>query len=225
MLVAGQFPYDLNNLAGGAVRALIAPYTPATVPDVPSKGFAQVSPYGAKAPFFDLGATKEAFQYARGIEVGGYQIQQVQGNVIEEITNVTRTARVSMAEIGPQGLSLIEQHPAIDDVAAVAGSSAYKKLAFGSISDLQRYHVIFYARRSLASGVVQEGAAAGARKRGRLLVGIGYNCAISADNVDLGFSKGDLAAAQVTFKFFPEPSLPQGEEYGGWFDEAAGIIA
>lgn len=224
-LTTGPFPYDINNLLGGAARVLLVPYADAPVPVDPSDIFAQVSPYVAVDPWTDMGATREAFQYGRSIDVGGYQIQQVQGNVIEEITNVARTVQVSMAEIGPEGLKIIEQQPSTEAVAAAAGQSAYTKLAFGTIADLQRYRVAFVARRSLAAGEVAEGATAGAIRRGRYMVGVGYNVAISADNVQLQMARGELAAAQVTFSFFPEPTVTQGQEYGAWFDEAVGTIA
>lgn len=222
-LSTGAFPYDINNLLGGAARVLITPFSGSTVPTSPADVFAQVSPYAAKAPWVDIGATKDAFQYGRNIAVGGYEIQQVQGNVIEEITSVARTVQVSLAEIGPAGLELIEQQPTTAAIAAAAGSSAYTALPFGTISDLERYRVAFVARRSQASGLVVEGA--GGLSRGRFVVGVGYNVAVSADNVQLGLAKGELSAAQVTFAFFPDPTETSGEEYGSWYDEADGTIA
>lgn len=222
-LVHGAFPYDINNLLGGAVRVLLAPYVVGDIPASPLEAFDQVSPYDANTPFVDLGGTKEDFSYGRNIDVSGYQIQQLQGNVIEEVTDATRTIKVSMAEIGAKGLEIIEQSAAPEDIAAATLTSAYEKVSFGTISDLKRYIAVFVARRSQASGLVLEGA--GGLKRGRFVVGVGYNVAISADNVEVGIGKGNLAAAQVTFKFFPEPSFDQGEEFGGWFFEKAGTIA
>lgn len=228
-LTAGAFPYDVNNLLGGSVRVLLQDFDDATpAPDNPVDIFGQRSPYAAKTDWTDIGATKEAFQYGRSIDVGGYQIQQVQGNIIEEITNVARTVQVSVAEISPEGLAIIEQQPDIDDVAAVnaaaaAGSSAWKALGFGTISDLRRYRVAFVARRSQASGLVHEGV--GDAGRGRFVVGVGYNVAVSADNVQLGLAKGELAAATLTFAFFPDPDGVEGKEYGTWFFEEAGTIA
>lgn len=221
-LVAGAFPYDVNTLLGGAVRVLIAPYDAGDIPAIPSDVFLQESPYTAVDPFVDLGATKEAFSYSRNIEVSGFEIQQVQGNVLEEISDSTRTITVSMAALDDVGMALIEQNDVSSDITAVAGSSAYDKLEFGTITDLDRYIIAFVARRSQASGVVTESDTT--TKRGRFVVGIGYNVAVTADNAELQMGKGELSAAQLTFKFFPESSLTSGKEFGMWLFEQAGAI-
>src|SRR5262245_38319560 len=99
-LVAGAFPYDIDNLLGGAVRILYAPSTQA----IPSTGgiadvIEMVGPnYAAKTGWIDLGATKESFSYTRGFDVEGWEIQQTAGNVIEEISDITRSVSVSIAE-------------------------------------------------------------------------------------------------------------------------------
>lgn len=222
-LVQGAFPYDLNELLGGVVRVVLQPYDDAAIPDSPIDIFDQVAPYETNGDFADLGATTDDFTYGRALEVSGYEIQQVQGNVFEEVADSTRTVSVPMAQIGPAGLKIIEQQA--DDpelIAAALGSSAYDAVDIGTISDLQRYTIAFVARRNIGSGEVVEGVAG--PKRGRFVVGVGYNVAVTADNVEMGIGKGTLASAQITFKFFPESSKVQGKEFGRWFFERAGEI-
>lgn len=215
------FPYDINHLLGGAVRVLYTPIATA-IPVKPKDVFDQVSPYAADADFKDFGATKDAFEYQRNLTVQGFAIQQETGDVLEEVTNVVRSVKVSVAEITPETLQIIENAPSIGDIAAVAGSSEYKKVAYGGITDLDLYRVAFVSRRSKASGVVIEPTSL--LKRGRFFAGVAYRCSIAAENVQLQQAKGALSAASITFTMFPEPGQAEGQEFGIWFDEVAGTI-
>lgn len=230
MLTTGAFPYDIDNLLGGAVRIAYSladgsagdPGVPATMTDV----FSMKAPYALAANWEEVGATKDSFTSTRGFETTGYEIQQEPGNVLEEITANTRTIAVSFAEFRPEVLKLIEGAPAIEDIVAIAGASAQRKVAFGSIKTLDRYRFAFISRRSKQSGVVKEAAAPGSPQRGRFFMGVVYSAQLAADDVSVEQAKGSLTASQVTFTCFPELTDPQpeGEEYGAWFDETAGTI-
>ena len=50
-------------------------------------------------------------------------------------------------------------------------------------------------------------------------------CQLQADNFQLGFAEGDLAAANVTFRLNPEPGQPEFEEHGFWVFEDEGTAA
>jgi hypothetical protein len=224
----GAFPYDITNLLGGAVRVLfgyvVAPSgggTAAAIPTGPKDVFAQVNPYASTATWHDFGATSDNFSYSRGLAVEGWEIQQATGNVIDQVTDTNRSITVPMAELAPQALQIIEESAAITAQAAGVGVSAYDKVAFGSIDELTRYRIAFVSRRSKASGVVQE---PGGAQRGRFVVGVGYQCSISADDVSIEQGKGSLASASVTFNFFPDTTQPSGQEFGAWYFEKAGTI-
>ena len=99
----GAFPYDIDNLLGGAVRILFADLeeaSPPAIPDSIDDVVAMSYPYAPKTGWLDLGATKESFTYSRGFETEGWEIQQEQGNVIEEVTSISRTSPAVSPETG-----------------------------------------------------------------------------------------------------------------------------
>ena len=217
--VTGAFPYNIDNLLGGAVRILIAPTTeaiPASIDDV----IDMVSPYAPKTGWTDIGATRDSFTYTRGFDVSGWEIQQAAGNIIEEVTSITRHVALSLAEFRQDILQLVEESQATGTVAAAAGVGSQKVVKFGSFTSLGRHRIAFIARKSRASGEVTE-PGGGALKRGAFVMGVGYSCQISADDAEIEFDKGNLAAAGVGFTFFPEGGQTQGQEYGSWFIEDA----
>lgn len=294
MPVTGAFPYELNNVLGGAARCLWAPIS-ASIPVGPKDIFSQVFPYnpqggayiaadavigattltvndGSTLPsgattysvvastgatitvsqtsrttntltvtatsaaitsgafiytasaWHDFGATRDAFSYNRDISVGQFNIQQTQAAILEEVTEFTRTAQVSLAELSPENLAIMEEGSKGLNVTAATGTSAYEGVQYGTIENLTQKRFAFVARKNPALGVVTE---PGGRTRGRFVVGLGYRSQLSADNVQVGFARGELAAAQVTFKFYPETagSLTSGTEYGVHWIERAGTIA
>jgi hypothetical protein len=110
-LVTGAFPYDIDHLLGGAVRVLYAP-TSVAIPTGINSVIDMVSPYAAKTGWLEFGATKEAFSYSRAFEVQGYEIQQLAGNVLEEISSITRQVTLSAAEIRKEVLAIMEARDA-----------------------------------------------------------------------------------------------------------------
>lgn len=229
-LITGAFPYDIDNLLGGSVRVLYAP-TSVTIPDNIGDVIEMVGPdYDAQTGWVDLLATKEAFSYSRGFDVEGWEIQQTAGNVIEEITDITRSVNVSVANFTTAILKILEGDTgtitavAAAAAAGTAGTSAQSRLTFGSFSSLTQYRVAFIARRSKSSGLVTETGNASAT-RGRFVMGVGYRCQLSADEIEMEQAKGELTAANTGFTMFPESGQSQGNEYGAWFTETAGTIA
>lgn len=225
MALAGYpFPYDINNLLAGAVRILYAP-TSVAIPGNIADVVDMESPYSAQTGWIDLGATKDSFTYTRGFDTEGLEIQQVAGNVLEEITDITRTLEVSMAELNPTTLAIMEgADPAdVSTIAAATGKSQQKRIKYGSFSSLERYRFAFIARRSKQSGVVTESDAT--TTRGRFVMGVANQAQLSADDADLEFDKGNLTAAGVTWTMFPDSTVVLSEEaWGAWYDEQSGTI-
>ncbi len=229
----GALPYDIANLLGGAVRILYAVPGNGTLPAgsvAPPEDLSDiidlVYPYAPKTGWKDFGATKENFTYSRGFETEGLEIQQFQGNIIEEITAISRNMQVSAAEFSPEILQIIENATGIDTVAAVAGASvAQKVVPIGSFASPARYRMAFIARRYVASGTVTEPVADGARVRGRFVGAWLHQTQVSADDTEIEIGKGELAASGVTFAGFPEPGLDGEEAFGGWAFEEPGIVA
>jgi hypothetical protein len=222
-VIAGAFPYDIDNLLGGAVRILYAPTSvaiPANIADVIS----MVSPYAPQTGWLDVGATKESFSSSRGFSTEGFEIQQTTGNVIEEITGLTRAIQVSFAEFRPTILQIIEANVGgVDTIAAAAHKGAQKRVTFGSIKSVDQYRWAFISRRAKASGLVVETETS--VSRGRFVMGTMYRGQVAADDASIEQGKGNLSAAQVSFNGFPDDTQAEGEEYGAWFMEDAGTIA
>lgn len=222
MAVTGAFPYDLDNVLGGRARVLYAPDTesiPTSIADV----IDMTSPYAVVGDWIDLGATRDSSSYSKSIESSGYEIQQATSAVLEEITDVTRTMTISIAEIAPENIVLLEEAGSIGTIAAATLKGAQKQVKVGSFSDTTHYRMAFIAQRSRQSGVVLEGA--GGSERGRFVMFCLYNVSLSADESEIEFDKGNLAAAPFTVTAFPEDGETAGEEYGSWFTEDAGTIA
>jgi hypothetical protein len=213
--VTGAFPYDIDNLVGGAVRVLYAPVSaplPADIGDV----IDMTTPYAPATPWVDFGATKESFTYTRGFDVEGFEIQQVPGAILEDITDLSRTIAVSVAELRPNLLAMIEQGTEATDVAAGTGAGAQDIVKFGSFNSVTQYRIAWISRRHQGSGTVAESASI---TRGRFFMGVGYRCQITADEIEYEGGKGELTGLGLSFKLFPEPGQTYGQEYGLWASE------
>lgn len=221
-----SLPYDLTHLTGAAVRPILFPVEDpsAAVPDGIEDFLASISPYAATAPGFDVGATAGPCQVSRNMTTTGYTIEQSQQMVLEEPNEITYTVQIPFAELRPEILALSYQGK-IETRAAAVGRAAAKKTTFGSVEDLDHFRIALVARRRKSQGVVQEGAGAGAIKRGRYLVYVGFDCTIMAENVQTSIGRAALAQMPVTFKLYPIASKPEGEEHGFWYAEDAGTIA
>jgi|tagenome__1003787_1003787.scaffolds.fasta_scaffold20700672_3 hypothetical protein len=219
--VTGAFPYDIDNLLGGAVRVLYAPTTvaaPTNIFDV----IGMVSPYAPKTGWVDFGATKESFTYTRGFDTEGFEIQQVPGAILEDITDLSRTIAVSVAELRPELLQIIEQGSTPTTSAAATGKGAQSIIKYGSFNSVSQYRIAWVSRRHQGSGLVTEPGAT--ITRGRFFMGVGYRCQITADEIEYEGAKGELTGLGLSFKLFPEPGGVYGEEYGFWASEASGTI-
>jgi hypothetical protein len=221
------FPYNISDLLVGAVRILYAT-TAEPIPTSISDVIDMESPYAAQTGWVELGATRESFTYTRGFETEGLEIQQTSSVLFEEVTNVTRTIEVSMAEFNAANLALMEgAQSAAGAVVAASGISAQTTQKFGSFTTLDRYRFAFLSRRNIASGLVTEssGAVPASGTRGRFVMGVLYQAQMSADDAELEFDKGTLTAASVSFTAFGDSSVTLADDnMGVWFFETAGTI-
>lgn len=222
-LVNHPFPYDITNLLSGAVSVIYGDPEDVDIPESIADVVDMESPYGLTTGWNWLGATSDSFTYNRGFETEGLEIQQTAGAIVEEVTDISRSIEVSMAEFSPFGFQLMENAPSVATVAAGAGASAQRRIAFGSFESVDRYRFCFLSRRPKAAGVVVEG---GGKRRGRFVMGVAYQAQLTADDVSMEQGKGALTAAGLTFGLFPETDTPQpeGQEYGAWYLEDAGTI-
>jgi hypothetical protein len=217
------FKYDLNEIFGGAVLIAYTDDLTVAVPDDISDVIAMVSPYALKTGWKTLGATSGPFQYGRNLTVGGWNVQQVTGTVLEEPTDVVRTFSAPAAEVRKEIVQMLEESPAIETVAAGVNTGAQKKIPGGTITELTQRRIAVIGRRKKAQGLVIE---PGGAKRGRLAALIGYNTTIAADNAQVSMAEGDMASIPLQFTLHPDPTLTdEGEETLTWLFEDAGTIS
>jgi hypothetical protein len=219
-LVTGPFPYDIDNLLGGAVRVLYAP-TSVAIPTGINDVIDMTTPYAPKTGWVDFGATKEGFTYTRGFSTSGFEIQQVPGAILEDITDLNRVIQVSVAEFRDTIIAMFEQGTVATDVAAATGVGAQDIVRFGAFNSVTQYRIAWISRRHQGSGTVTE---AGGTVRGRFFMGVGYRCQITADDIEYNGAKGELTGLGVSFKLFPESGQTYGQEYGFWASEHSGTL-
>lgn len=222
--VKGAFPYDLDHLLGGRVRVLLSLIDSAPDP-IPTKLDDIIDLEGTYDPqgnWFDAGAARDSASYSRAFSAEGWAIQQVNSDVMEDITGTSRSVTLSIAEFRAQMLELIEQSPGQEAIAAAKERSKQTRIPFGEILDLDRYRVALIAQRKKKSGIVTEGV--GGKERGRFVAVILNECNVTPDETGAEFDKGSLSHVPVTFTAYPAAGEPEGEEYGGWLLEEAGKI-
>jgi hypothetical protein len=222
------FPWNISNLLGGRIRALYA-QTTEPLPAGPDDIFAQTSvanpAYAPAGTWKDFGGGRDASSYGRSIAKSGWELQQAKAAVVEQVSSVTRRLSLSIAEITPEILQIVEVAPAVGTLAAAANVSAFKEVGMGGIDALPRYRVAFVSQRDPSAGKVIEPAGGAVAGRGRFVVGVGWECSISADEVALEQAKATMSALTVQFDFYPVSGQPEGKEYGTWWLEQAGTIA
>lgn len=222
-------PYTLDNLAGAAVRVLIAPKDetpplPVRLSDVHDQQ--KATKYKPVVPWIDVGATAGPTTTGRNLTTSGYTIEQSQTPLLEEPTSIAYTVSVPFAELTGAVLSILYQG-AGEAVAAHTVAEHTTDLAaditkFGNIFTLEHYRIAFVLRRNIAQGIVKEKAG---NKRGRFLAFIGYDASATAENTTASFAKGTLATMTMNFKLQPDEAVTEeGEEFGFWLDENAGTF-
>lgn len=218
--IQGLNPYDPVSLLAGSARVLFTPTTGSTVPVKLSDIFGQTGPnYAPTSPWLDLGAAKggESADYTRGLDAEGYEIEQVTGQIFEEITDAPRTLAVNIAEVTDAHLQLTEQGPAPITVAAATGYAASKRIPFGSISGLTAYRVALIGRRPKNNGA--DITEPGGTVRGSFVGMVFYNCTISPKDSGISLKKGEMAALPLEFTAHPDSTQTSGSEVGCWLTE------
>lgn len=221
------FPWNISNLLGGRIRALHAP-TSVTIPAGPASIFVQTavaSPsYAPATGWLDFGGSRDASNYERGITTADWELQQAKAAVVRQVSAVTRRVSLSIAEVTDALLQIIEEAPSIGTVAAATGVSAQKEIGMGGIDALTRHRIAFISQRDPSAGKVIEPTGGNITGRGRFVVGVGWECSLSADSVQLEQAKATMSALTVNFDFYPVSGQPDGKEYGTWWLEAAGTM-
>lgn len=229
MAVQGApFPFDLDYLLGGKYRAVVADLSAASPPAIPANiddVMGLVSPYALKTGYEDLGAGREGASYSRGLGQEGWEIQQANEAVLPEVTGTARSITVSLAEIKPRTVDIVEESPGTQAIAAATNKSAQTRVPLGEILDLTYYRVALIGQRKVKSGtVIEPPGAVGGKRRGKFVMVVLNSCTISSDDSGFDLEKGNLSHMPVTFTAFPDAAAASGEEYGATYFELAGTI-
>ncbi len=212
---------QINKLVSGAVAIAYTPEAtaaPTNIADI-------ITLVGTPAPDADwdlFGATKGGASYSIDVKSEELTIDQRDGAVFEDITDITRGLKFDIAEMDPNLWLLLEQSAAVETVVAAAGKSAQKLVRSGSFSERDRYRVAFIGQRRKSQGIVIE---PGGDERGCYVVGGFYSASITAGSSETKFDKGALATRTVEFKAFPDDALAAGQDTMFFFEEQAGTIA
>lgn len=219
----GILPYDLGNLLKGPTPFIYGLASEVTVPANLADIFDPDDPkHPLETGWTHGGATTSGTQYSRQFSTAGFVIEQADGNVDEDITDVARSLTVPVGEITPEMLQILEQAPNIDTVAKAKGRSAEKQIKVGSIETQETYRVVFLGRRLAGKG--SDVTMSGGQVRGAFVAYCMLMAKIAGDQAAIQVGKGQLASAPLTFNAFPDDTQEPGEEHGIWIVEEPGTI-
>ena len=215
------FPYDINKIAQGPARVLYTPTT-TTLPTKLSMLFLQKAPYTVATNWLNAGATTGPTVVGRNFTTAGLNIQQDTSPILEEISEVTRTVTIPIAQLDSAMLDILEESGGVTTVAAGAGVDAPQtKVPFGSIVDLGTYRVAVVWRFKKSQGIVVEPTTL--LERGRIAAWVGYNMKLTADNVQVSIGENEIVGGSLAFKAESDAAVTaEGTEQGFWIYETAG---
>ena len=215
------FPYSLNDIALGPARLLYAPSTVA-VPTKLSNLFLQKAPYTPATGWLDGGATTGPSVIGRSFSTSGINIEQTSSTILDEITDVARTATIPVGELTSDILAILEQSGGVTTVAAGTGVDlGQTKVPFGSIVDLGVYRIALVYRFKKSQGAVVEPTTL--LQRGRIAAWVGYSAKLTADNVQISIGENAIVGGSLAFKLEDESTVTaEGTEQGFWIYETAG---
>lgn len=218
-----QLPYDLSQIASGAVRVAIAPGD-ITLPDGLPDVMDEIAPYALKSygsggsarAWREVGATTGPVQYSRNLAVSGINIQQEQTALLERVSEVTRTVAFPFAEVSPENLALFE----LEAVEVTGGG--YSVVNIGSTDDLGFFRLALIGQLQEQQGLVTEGS--GGPTRGRFVARVFPRVTVSAENAQVSMGEGDAWTFPTTLKVYPDPDADADATYGFWVVEDARTI-
>lgn len=218
------FPYQIARLAVGPIRVLYAkPSLIATAPTKIQDICAMKTPYTAVTNWIDFGGQVNPPSYSKSDTQNGLNLQNEAAPVDTEVTDVSRTLSLNIAEMTEHALAIIEQtSAAVETIAAAANTGAQKGLPFGSYDEVDRYRVAFIGKRRKSAGIVNE--TAGGLQRGRMFAVVLFSAAITGDAKTFTYDRGNFASGDVTFNAYPDANETPGKDHGRWLFEDAGTL-
>jgi hypothetical protein len=224
-LGGGRTPYDSAGALTGPARVLYAPVTedvPGDLWDIVTAVADGSGEYPAQGDWEDFGLAADAPSYTHSKDTEGLEYQQPAGVLFEQISDITRTITVQIAQIDPANMRIVENSSGANEaVAAAVNQSAGTKVPFGLYDTFTTYRVALISYRPSGAAVVTEpGGATRPPAVGLILPRV----RLSAEDSEFSFERGTPVNAAITFTVFPEDTLDAGEEHGFWFFETPSTI-
>lgn len=213
---------QIEKLISGACAVAYADPTVAAAPTNIADIIALVGAPDINEDWNLWGATKGGASYDTDVKSEELKIDQRTAAVFEDITDVGRLFKTSVAEMSAEHWKILEQSPEVEAIVAAAGKSAQKLVRSGSFTERDPWRIAFIAQRRKSQGLVTE---PGGATRGCYVVGGFYSATLSAGSSSTKFDQGALATRDVEFKAFPDSDLDPGQDTMFFFEEQPGTIA
>lgn len=226
----GFYKYDLTDLVGSAPRVLIAPssWTLPVASGAPTVQLGDVIDvvgpnYNPKTSWVDLGGARagSGAEYERGLEEEEWNLEQVDGAVATDITDVPRTITANISQYSVDNVrDLIENAPAERSISGAVGRSQQKAVDFGNFSSLERWRVCVIGQGRQGVGADITEAANGSNVRGPFKAIMLFSATLSAQAANVTWEKGQPAVSAVQFRAFPEDTVTDSDrDRGTWLME------
>lgn len=223
----GRMPFDASGALAGPARVIYADPTEVTTPPVDLwdviPPVADVNgEYPCETDWMDFGLAADAPTYTHSKETTGLEYQQSSGVLFEKISNIARSFTAQVAQITPENMLILENAQSVEAIAAAAGKSAQKKVAFGLYTSFKTVRIVLVTYRPDGAATVVE---PGGIVRPPAVALVLPLVVLSAEDTEFSFSSGDPVNAPVTFTVLKDETQTAGEEHGYWIFEEPGVIA
>jgi hypothetical protein len=221
-------PYDAAGALAGPARVLYADPTVAAVPadlwDIIPAVADVDGEYPPQPDWSDFGLAADAPTYTHSKDTEGLEYQQPRGVLFEAISEITRTFTAQIAQIQPENMLIVENADAIVPIAAAAGVSAQKKVAFGLYPEFKSLRIALISYRPSGTPTVTEPAPSD-RTRPCAVGLVLPLCVLSAEDSEFEFDAGSPVNAAITFTALADQTAGANKEHGFWIFEDPGVIA
>lgn len=218
--MADVLKYNGANLLKAPARVLYAPFA-TTIPTYPSDIFDGTDPYAVKTGWVDFGATSGPPVISRTFTTSGIVIEQSDTSLYDEVTEMTRTLQIPIAEFSPANLAVLEESTAATYASGTKRGSG-TTVPFGSIDSLSSFRLAVVGMRSKQQGTVTE--TVGPKTRGSFVVWTAYKASLTGDSLAASLGRNETSNLSVSFKLYPDPTVTTTNgTFGRWLIEDSGI--
>lgn len=219
-LTGGRHPYDPAEALIGPFNVLIADPNDVDIADVDDlysivSGIRDGSGiYQPAADWAYGGLAADAHEYDHGRETAGIEYDNVNGDLFEQVSKITRDVTVNFGSFGKFTVQIMENTTDETAIAGATNKAPQTKVGFGLYDSLREYRValVGYRPDSSTVGLVREGVAGPYRPA--MYAVVFPLVRLSTDSTKLSFKKGAPVSGAVKLSSVAEPTLGAGLEHG-----------